>query len=105
MIKSTGLLKTRQDSSILIDGTNYMFFKPYLSTPGSMLVEVVVYKTQELINEVYRFYLPQMSNTEVAGGIGANEYDKLIDSIENYAIAHLATYNPQVVFEKITFDN
>lgn len=105
MLKATGTFKTQTNSSIYISGTHYLFFKPYLSTPGSLLVEVVVFKNTELTEEVWRFYLPVLSSQQVTGGNGATEYDKLIDVIENIAINHIQADNPEVVLEKISFDN
>lgn len=105
MLKATGTFKIQSNASIYISGTHYLFFKPYLSTPGLLLVEVVVFKNRNLTEEIWRFNLPVLSSQEVSGGVGNTEYDKLIDIIENIAINNIQENNSDIVFEKIAIDN
>jgi hypothetical protein len=101
MIKVQGNFKPSADSRTVFAGDLFLFVKTYLNTAGGTENEAIIYADQSITEQVGAVRLPNYSAEELVGGAGANEYEKIIDKVQDLAIANFKTFNQGVTFSKV----
>ena len=100
MIKATPSLTLPESvSSFNVD--TFLFLKSYLNAAGKTENEFIIYKDQYLKEQIGAFRLPNYTAEELAGGTGANEYEKIIDKLHDLTITQLQAVNPSTTFTKV----
>lgn len=79
----------------------FLFLKLYINSAGSTENEAIIYLDQSMTTQIGAMRLPNYTATELQGGTGTNEYEKLLDSLHDLAIELLETDNPNSVFTKV----
>jgi len=79
----------------------YLFLKMYLNSAGGTENEAIIYLDQSMSNQIGAMRLPNYNASELEGGTGTNNYEKLLDALHNVTITNLETENPGTVFTKV----
>lgn len=101
MIKVEGNFKPSADSRTVFSGDLFLFVKTYLNTAGGTENEAIIYADQTIKEQLGAVRLPDFKAEELVGGTGANEYEKILDKVQDLAIANFQTFNQGVSFSKV----
>ncbi len=98
MIHVQGPLKNNHST---FNEDTYLFLKMYLNSAGGTENEAIIYLDQSMSNQIGAMKLPNYNASELEGGIGINEYEKLLDALHNLTISNLETDNSGTIFTKV----
>lgn len=95
MIKINGNFAVSDTATMMYRGSEfYIFVKIQFNNPGYVDAYGAIYKDQALTQKVGEHFIGQRPIADITGGQGTNEYDKILNRVENYVVNLLGTINP-----------